>query len=207
MHLSGTPTLEYGPLLAVLPGRDESGDGTGIGGVDNFSTASPVIDKSLLRSSGRLGGMDEIGTRLQAGAFLNYYLAPQWRLTGSALYGSGRERDGARLALGVQRLAADLGAHHRISLAAGVTLVNRNDNDSYFGVTRDEAARSRFARYRPGGGVQDVHAGIRWNWAWTPSWMLTSNLQARRLLGSAADSPLVERTTNLTVSAAVAYRF
>jgi len=207
MHLSDTPTLEYGPLLAVLPGRDESGTGNGLGGVDNFSTASPVDKSLLLLRSGRLGGMDEIGTRLQAGAFANYYLTPQWRLTASALYGSGRDRDGARLALGMQRLAADLGARHRISVAAGLTLVNRNDNETYFGVTGDEAARSVFSRYRPGGGLQDVHVGVRWNWAWTPAWMLTSSLQAKRLLGSAADSPLVERPTHLTVSAAIAYRF
>jgi outer membrane protein len=48
---------------------------------------------------------------------------------------------------------------------------------------------------------------MRWTWDWTPSWMLTSNLQARRLLGNAAKSPLVERSTNVTVSTAIAYRF
>jgi outer membrane scaffolding protein for murein synthesis (MipA/OmpV family) len=37
--------------------------------------------------------------------------------------------------------------------------------------------------------------------------MLTSSLQAKRLLGSASHSPLTERSTNLTVSTAIAYRF
>jgi outer membrane scaffolding protein for murein synthesis (MipA/OmpV family) len=37
--------------------------------------------------------------------------------------------------------------------------------------------------------------------------MLTSNLQAKRLLGDARLSPLTERSTNLTVSTAIAYRF
>jgi outer membrane scaffolding protein for murein synthesis (MipA/OmpV family) len=37
--------------------------------------------------------------------------------------------------------------------------------------------------------------------------MLTSNVQAKRLLGSADKSPLAERSTNLTVSTAIAYRF
>jgi len=210
MHLSASPTLEYGPLLALLPGRDEAGSGNGLGGVvdtTSFAVAMPAIDKLAVLRSGRLGGMDEIGARLQAGAFVNAYLTPQWRLTGSALLGSGKDRDGARLILGVQRLAAADGERHRVSLAAGLTLVNRNDNRTYFGITREEAARSRFADYQPGGGLQDVHAGARWNWAWTPSWMLTSSLQAKRLLGSAAKSPLVERPTNLTVSTAIAYRF
>jgi outer membrane scaffolding protein for murein synthesis (MipA/OmpV family) len=37
--------------------------------------------------------------------------------------------------------------------------------------------------------------------------MLTSNLQAKRLLGDASHSPLTQRPTNLTVSTAFAYRF
>ena len=61
--------------------------------------------------------------------------------------------------------------------------------------------------YRPGGGLKDAHLGLRWNWAFTPSWMLTSNLQLVRLAGDARHSPLVERPTNLTVSTAIAYRF
>jgi len=209
MHLSDSPTLEYGPLLAVLPGRDEGGNGNGLGGVidtTSFVLVNPIERQSLLRGQ-RLGGMDEIDPRLQAGAFANYYMTPQWRLTAAALAGSGRGHEGARLDLGVQRLAAAIGDHHRLSVAAGVTIVNRKDNATWYGVTREEALRSRFPYYQPGGGLQDVHVGARWTWDWTPSWMLTSNLQARRVLGNAAKSPLVERSTNVTVSTAIAYRF
>ena len=209
MHLSDSPTFEFGPLLAVLPGRDERGGGNGIGSVvetTSFVLVNP-IEKQLMLRGQRLGGMDEIATRLQAGAFANYYLTPDWRLTGSGLAGSGRDHDGVRVQLGLQRLAAPIAEHHTLSLAAGLSLVNRKDNATWFGVTQAEAERSRFAYYRPGGGLQDVHVGARWTWAWTPSWMLTSNVQVKRLLGDAANSPLVERPTNVTVSAAVAYRF
>jgi outer membrane scaffolding protein for murein synthesis (MipA/OmpV family) len=88
-----------------------------------------------------------------------------------------------------------------------VGVVNRRYNASYFGVTDIEAARSLFPAYQPGGGLQDVHLGARWNWVLTPSWMLTSSVQAKRLLGSASRSPLTERPTNLMVSTAIAYRF
>jgi outer membrane scaffolding protein for murein synthesis (MipA/OmpV family) len=208
MHLSGSPTVEYGPLLAVQPGRDESGTGTVAGGVGDptlaFAAGQGDRTKPL---TGRLAGMDEIGARLQLGGFYNQYLSPQWRLTSSVLLGAGREHDGARLELGVQRLAAVDGARHRVSLAAGLGVVNRQYNATYFGVTAEEAVRSGFPAYRPGGGLQDVHVGARWNWVFTPSWMLTSSLQAKRLLGSASHSPLTERPANLTVSTAIAYRF
>jgi outer membrane scaffolding protein for murein synthesis (MipA/OmpV family) len=211
MHLSDNPTFEYGPLLAVQPGRDRTGTGHTFDGVGNAGTTliGPVpdpIDKRNLRGTD-LDGMDKIGARLQGGVFANYYLTPQWRLTSSVLYGAGNDHDGARLDLGVQRLAVELGGNHHVALSAGVAVVNRNYNQTYFGVTLEEASLSRFSYYEAGGGLQDAHVGVRWNWAWSPSWMLTSNLQAKRLLGSAAHSPLVERSTNLTVSTAIAYRF
>jgi outer membrane protein len=207
MHLSNSPTVEVGPLLAVLPGRDESGTGAVVGGVTNTMVNTIGATDRAMAPTGRLAGMDEIGARLQAGAFYNVYLNPQWRLTSSLLYGAGQDRDGMRLDLGVQRLAAVLGERHRVSLSAGVGIVNARYNESYFGVTAEEAARSRFHAYQPGGGVQDVHVGARWNWVLSPSWMLTSTLQAKRLLGDARLSPLTERSTNLTVSTAFAYRF
>jgi outer membrane scaffolding protein for murein synthesis (MipA/OmpV family) len=207
MHLSNSPTVEYGPLLAVLPGRYESGTGAGVGGVGSTLVHTVAPGEKAMALGGGLAGMDEIGARLQYGGFYNVYLNPQWRLTSSLLAGAGADHDGARLDLGVQRLAAVLGERHRVSLSAGVGVVNSRYNESYFGVTALEATRSRFPAYRPRGGLQDVHVGARWNWVLTPSWMLTSNLQAKRLLGDASHSPLTERSTNLTVSSAIAYRF
>ncbi|MGJ7917649.1 MipA/OmpV family protein [Massilia sp. LXY-6] len=207
MHLSKSPTVEYGPLLALKPGRDESGTGIVIDGVNGVAGLAPKLGGQMLLMSGRLDGMDEIGARLQAGGFYNVYLSPQWRLTSSLLAGAGRDHDGARLELGVQRLALAAGERHRVSLTAGLGVVNRQYNESYFGVSAAESLRSRFRAYEPGGGLQDVQVGARWNWVLGPSWMLTSSLQAKRLLGDASHSPLAERSTNLTVSTAFAYRF
>jgi outer membrane scaffolding protein for murein synthesis (MipA/OmpV family) len=207
MHLSNSPTVEYGPLLAIKPGRDDYGNGKDVGDLNSFAGPSPIIGGKRGTMSGGLAGMDEIGARLQAGAFYNIYLSPQWRLSSSLLFGAARQHDGARLELDVQRLALAAGERHRVSLTAGLGIVNRRYNETYFGVTEAESLRSRFGAYAPGGGLEDVHLGARWNWTLTPSWMLTSSLQAKRLLGDASHSPLTERSTNLTVSSAVAYRF
>jgi len=204
MHLSDRPTLEYGPLLNVHPNRDEGGSGNEIGTTAAvFPAASPL----MRLTSVRLSGMHEIRTRVEGGAFLNVYLAPEWRLTSSVLLGAGNERDGARLELGMQRLALQVAPHHAVSLSAAATLVNGAYNRAYFGVSEIESWSSGNSAYRPGGGLKDVRVGARWNWALSPSWLLTTQLQAVRLTGDVRHSPLVERPTNVTVSTALAVRF
>lgn len=212
MHLSTAPSLEYGPLLALQPRREESGIGGGIGGVDSSGQPSVVVPPPPLagtRSPGssRLDGMDPIGARLQLGGFFNYYLSPHLRLTNNLLFGSGNARKGATWRIGVQRIAAAAASHHSVSLSAGLTLANRDDNQAFFGVSAAESQRSGYGAYHASGGLKDAWLGARWNWALAPAWLVTSSLQATRLLGSAKDSPLVERPANLTVSTALAYRF
>jgi outer membrane protein len=206
IHLSRTPQLEFGPLLEWQPRRDPEGEGDSVGGIE--AARFSLVALPLAAPGGnRLAGMPAIHGRVQGGGFLNYYLTPGWRLTSSLLYGAGNARNGLKLELGVQRLAIDLAAHHRLTLDAGLTLANRRYNSAFFGVGEADSFNSGNPMFDAGGGVKDIHLGARWNWAWSPSWMLTSGAQATRLLGSARMSPLVERPNNLTVSTAIAYRF
>ena len=219
MHLSGAPALEFGPVLALAPRRDEDGLSLGIGsvgeGTGGRSSISSIRPGGFIPNGGlrvvqgdnRLLGMDVVQRRVLYGGFLNYYVTPKLRLTNSLMFGAGKERDGTRLHTALQYMMEDVVPHHTVILSAGVSLVNRAHNETWFGVTKEEAERTGLAHYRPGGGVQDVRAGVRWNWALSPNWMLTSGAQATRLMGDAKDSPLVQRATNVTVSTALAYRF
>ncbi|MGZ8293048.1 MAG: MipA/OmpV family protein [Telluria sp.] len=208
MHLSDRPSVEFGPLVAIQRRRNDSGLSDDVGAVFNGfdQTIVPSPNKSFMGVN-RLTGMEVQRTRLQAGGFLNYYLTPQLRVTNTLLYGSGNGRDGALWRVGLQHIGADLGPHHFVSVGVGATLANRNHNQAFFGVSAEEAARSINPEYAANGGLKDVHVNARWNWSFSPSWLLTTGAQAARLRGSAADSPLVERPTNLTVSTALAYRF
>lgn len=209
MHLSGKPGFEYGPLLAVQPRRDEGGVATSVIGTGNdwSMVGGAGVGTVRVMTANRLAGMEPVGTRLVGGGFFNYYVAPQWRLTSSMLYGSGNDRHGAIADLGVQRLAADIATHHSLSFSAGASVVNRDYNQAYFGVSMADAIRSGNRYFQANGGLKDVHAGVRWTWAMSPDWILTTNVQAVRLLNSAANSPLVARPSNLTVTSAIAYRF
>lgn len=232
MHLSSNPVLEYGPLLALLARRSNAGShdaaGMPLGSLDLLETqnkpatpaggtpsrpsvAPPVAEENTApawqRSGNRLAGTETIGARLQGGAFFNYYLTPYLRLTNNVLAGSGRDRHGASWTVGLQHVSRSLAPHHRLSLAADLTVVNRSYNESYFGVSEHDSLNSGNGPYAPGGGVRDVALSARWNWALSPNWMVSSALRAARLQGDARRSPLVERANNVTVSTGLAYRF
>jgi outer membrane scaffolding protein for murein synthesis (MipA/OmpV family) len=206
IHLGRSPQVEFGPLLELQPRRDAEGEGAEVGGLSGTRFSIVALPPAAF-SANRLAGMPVIHSRVQGGGFLNYYLTPEWRFTSSLLVGAGNDRKGTKLELGVQRLALELGAHHRVAFDAGVTLADRRYNMAFFGVGEEDSYTSGNAVFAAGGGLKDAHLGARWNWAWSPSWMLNSSVQVTRLLGSARLSPLVERPTNLTVSTAIAYRF
>jgi len=215
-HLSQSPAMEFGPMLTLSPRRDQDGLSFGAGGVSDgagsraFQTTKPVgfAPENADVDDNRLGHMDVIKRRILPGGFFNYYLSPKLRLTNTLFYGSGREHNGARLHTAVQYMMEDVVPHHTVVLSAGVSVVNRAYNETWFGVTQEEAERANTkSYYRPGAGVQEVRAGVRWNWALSPNWILTSGATVNRLVGDAKDSPLVERATNYSVSTALAYRF
>lgn len=213
MHLSKNPDFEYGPLLAYKPRRNASGDGGGPIGTSGSlgqSLAPPTTDtmKTLVALTGnRLSGMEPVKGRLQAGGFFNLYLSPSLRIANTVLAGAGRDHDGAVWTVDLQQLSTSITTHHSLAMSGGLTFANRNYNQSYYGVRLQEAFRGGNAVYAPGGGLNDVHAGVRWNWTLSPSWILTSNARVMRLQGDARKSPLVERATTISVSTGLAYRF
>ncbi|MES2258689.1 MAG: MipA/OmpV family protein [Pseudomonadota bacterium] len=208
MHLSGRPELEYGPLLAINPGRDAR-DGRFPLGSTSVPGGPTIAPPDMVQIAGAEARPEvrQVHARLEAGGFVNVYLTRQLRVTNSVLYGAGNARKGLRWMLDLQRVAAEVAPHHMVSLSAGVSVVNRSYNNAFFGADLDVVALDDNARYAPSGGVKDVHADLRWNWALAPSWLLTTNVHVSRLRGDAKASPIVERPTSLTVSSALAYRF
>jgi outer membrane scaffolding protein for murein synthesis (MipA/OmpV family) len=216
LHLSTRPVLEYGPLLALHPGRDDGGDGAraigiqrlaGEGNLPNLTTALVQYNATVLASGNRLNGLPSIARRLQGGAFANVYVAPSLRLTSRALYGAGNEHRGATFHVGLQALNLVAQPHHSVMLEGELVLANRYYNQAFFGIDNDQSVNSGNPLYQAHGGWRDARIGARWNWTLTPSWMVVSALDATRQLGTTRTSPLVTRTTGVSVSTALAFRF
>lgn len=208
LHLSPDPQHEYGPLLALEGSRDEKGTHAALAYLNNAGDNNSGIASVLpAANENKLRGMDEIDARLLVGGFYHVQLGAGLRWSNRLLAGYGNARSGLRMNTDLWYPFALPAPHHRLSLGLGASLVNQDYSQSYFGVTAAQSLRSRNPVYAPAGGIKDVHAQLHWNWALSSSCLLSSGLNWSRLTGAAADSPLVERRSGLSVSSALAYRF
>jgi MipA family protein len=87
------------------------------------------------------------------------------------------------------------------------TWASAKSNRSYYGVTDDVAGSAKLPAYAPGGGLQYATGGLLYGIDIGKTWMIIGNLEARRLQGAAARSPLVEQPTSRYASASLAYKF
>ena len=81
---------------------------------------------------------------------------------------------------------------------------------TYLGVTPQEAARSRLWAYEPGGGFKGVGVEMTGRYQFTPEWAVVGELIYERLIGQAADSPIVQiggDANQFTAKLGLSYKF
>lgn len=158
-------TLSFGPLVRFDGGREAD-------------------DNPILR---HFGDIDEGAL---AGLFVSYELGPvQFELT--ATQDVTNRYDGV-----IAEFEAGYGVMLSQRLRAGIQISTTWSNDdymqAYFGVTEQQAGLSGLREFAAGSGMKDVGAALSLNYLLTEHWRVTGQLSYRRLLGDAADSPLVE---------------
>jgi len=85
------------------------------------------------------------------------------------------------------------------------TWADSKSNQSFYGIT--PAQSTNLSAYTAGSGPLYTSGGLLWGVDLSRQWIVVGNLEARRLHGDAARSPLAERTLNHYASASLAYRF
>ncbi|WP_119462339.1 MipA/OmpV family protein [Rhodospirillaceae bacterium SYSU D60014] len=157
--------LQAGPIIRLEFGRDED---------DN-----DALD--------RLGDVDE---SVEAGAFMRYEIGG-WsaELTVAKDIANGHEGTIAEIGAGygfpiTERIHA--------GMEVSATWVDDNYMQAYFGITPTQAARSGRQQYDASSGFKDAGFFVMFSYALTPQWAVSSLAGYTRLLGDAADSPLVE---------------
>jgi outer membrane protein len=114
--------------------------------------------------------------------------------------------------LGAQAdMRLSVGVFHSGPVSAGVftqaTWANAKSANAFFGVTPQQSTATGLLAFDARGGNLFASVGLLWSVDLSPLWVVVGSLEARRLRGDAAVSPLTERVSNHWVSAGVAYRF
>ena len=173
-NLIDSPTWEAGPLVNIAFGRDDS------------------IENAVLA---RLAPIDDAA---EVGAFV----ARQWssvlrdkdRLRISLQVRENSEADGSGLLI---EPSVSWSSTYKDRLFVAVELAATQASTGYmkryFGVTPADSLASGLPTYVPDSGMRDVGVTTTFSYALNKRWSIDGQVGVRRLIGDAADSPIVTR--------------
>jgi outer membrane scaffolding protein for murein synthesis (MipA/OmpV family) len=78
---------------------------------------------------------------------------------------------------------------------------------AFYGMDAQQSALSGLPVFQPGSGWLNASFGLLWSVNLNQNWIVVGSMEARRLRGDAARSPLSERLSNHYASAGLAYHF
>lgn len=117
---------------------------------------------------------------------------------------------------GANGYIADIGAYmpmpassERFFWFAGpsVSIADSNYMQGWFGVNGAQAAASQYRRYDAHAGLASAGFGVTFIWFITKNWFVTADGALKRMLGSAAESPLTQSKTNGVTDVSINYSF
>ena len=181
-NLVGADGFEFGPVAGYRGGRKQS-DGTLLGGLGD-------IDGGLV-----LGGYGAYTTN---GFTFDASYVDQ--LTG--------DNTGGQLKLGASTMIA-LTEGVDVKAGIGTTYSTNEYMDAFFGVSSAQSGTSTasLAPYNPDAGFKDVNFSLSSDIALTPKWTMKLGGTYSRLIGDAADSPVIETKNQFTGSLGLLYKF
>jgi len=177
MSLSDDPVVNYGPLLAYGIRQQRADDDS-----------------------------DSASLEFRGGGFASYAFASNLNFSLDALYGGGANHHGLELDLNAA-YAEPIAAHHTLVVTPQLVWANAAYMQSTFGLTPGQALTDHLSTYRAGAGAKDVGVDVRWDWELGTRVTLLTGMLASRLVGSAADSPLVERRNQVYGYSSLTWRF
>jgi outer membrane protein len=197
----GADKLRLGPM-PVFDWRKEgdpltfeaADEGIGMGFLGSKSAVDfgPAVQFQGKRRESDVGALvGKVGFTVEAGGFLQVYAGRNLRFRVE-----GRKGLGGHKAL-VGDVSADLlsGDPERMrtifSIGPRLRLADSRYNRTYFGVTPAVAVKTGLAAYRPSGGIRAVGVMAGVDHRFNDSWGVTAYAGYDRLVGDAADSPIV----------------
>ena len=194
----GSDDAELGPLwdIDLARGADpfpfESPDDSF--GIRLFSeggfTAGPAANVEWKRKESDVGApVGKVKTTVEVGGFVEYLPSETIRLRADLRKGLGGH-EGLVGSIGADRIWRD-GDRYVFSIGPRVLFSNARFQEAYFGVDSAAAVASGLPAYRPDGGVYAVAAASGLSYQFSPRWGAFGFARYERLVGDAADSPIV----------------
>jgi outer membrane scaffolding protein for murein synthesis (MipA/OmpV family) len=170
--------FKVGPILSWISGRDED---------DN--------DK--------LEGLGDVDSSIEAGGFISYRKKPlRFRLEARQDLNSGHEGALVELSGGT---TLPFGKKS-VFVALGTTWASDDYMESFFGVDSKQSVDSGLKKYTAEAGFKDVKVSVTAGYPITNRWRLGGKAEYKRLVGDAADSPIVDDENQFLVGIGISYR-
>lgn len=157
--------------------------GVRIGPVVNFEGSRTPADVGAL--------LPKVKFSLEPGGFVQFDLSDNFRLRGEVRKGVTGHKGWVGLA-GADYVVRD-GDDWLFSIGPRVTWSSGRYQDAWFGVTPLDAVASGLPAYDPGGGIQAFGATASFETQFGPRWGIMTYAKYDRLVGDAADSPVVRQ--------------
>jgi MipA family protein len=196
----GATTYEpsFSPIVGLerlhIPGVIDIGGGEDEGGF-TFAPSFEIISKRKTSDYDELRGLDDVDATYSGGARVGYELLLTDAVT---LEGYGKLRYGFGGSSGLlgevgAELTTQLTPELEVKGGAEVAFASEDFMDSYFGVTRQESARSgsRLSDFDPSGGLRSVSLAASARYEFVPDTFLNLEASYTRLVGDAYESPIV----------------
>ncbi|AFT70830.1 MltA-interacting MipA family protein [Alloalcanivorax dieselolei B5] len=174
----------------------------GLDAVARYHSARDSDDNSILE------GLEEIDAGIDGGLALNVGRGP-WKAQLAVYQDLSDSHDGLQIDLEAGRTFT-LNPRLQLELEANATWADADFTDTYFGITPDQALRTGLPAYEAEAGMQSAGLDLGLNYSPGRHWLVRAQVGVARLLGDAADSPLVEDHGSATQPRAalyIGYRF
>lgn len=157
--------LSFGPLLSYAFGRDED---------DNDD----------------LEGLGDVDPALLVGGFVGYEIS-RFELSVEVLRAVTGDHDGTVIEPSLS-YGHEVTSALSLEVEVGATWASDDYMETFFGIDAGQAANSRLRRFDAEAGFKDINLSLGANYMLSESWALLGEVGYARLLGDAADSPLVD---------------
>lgn len=202
VHAYKGENLNVSTSVGYEEGRKESDDRKNLNGLGDIDAAAKLnlnVEYEIgpvtpyVEIEKHLGGADglQVETGVQAMVPVSALTGGRWGGGhGAAGHGDDDEMNGPALSFGV-----------------GTQWVDDNYAEGYFGVSSAQSTRSGLARYTAESGFKSVDAEIGFLYPVNDKWSVMTSVEYSRLIGDAADSPIVKKENQFSGGMFLQYSF